>query len=358
MTAPQITTPGTPPDPLAPQPTFRATFYAYLQKLVTAFGQANTAFDWVNTTAETVDVDATAVEASRQQVVSLESDASDSAALAEKWASEDEDVAVAGGEFSSKHYSLKSSGFADAAEAHLISAQAVAALVGEDAGLPAFTGNGGLGLAVNVGETAFEFVPLQSTKLRAFKETYTASGKWIKRQGTVFASGHIVGGGASGEKFDSNTNRGGGGGEGLQFSFLANELPESVDVVIGLGGAGVTVDGLGNDGGDTEFGDLLTARGGKSTGESGGGQLPSQPIGASYTLAGGGYSGGGGGRSSSGGDAGIGGGGGGSRHQFGRTICARRKRRGSKRLNLRRGRRNARRRRRSYPHRHQIRRRR
>ena len=54
MTTPQITPPGAPPDPLAPQPTFRATFYAYLQQLVAAFGEANTAFSWMNTTAETV----------------------------------------------------------------------------------------------------------------------------------------------------------------------------------------------------------------------------------------------------------------------------------------------------------------
>lgn len=54
MTTPQITPPGAPPDPLAPQPTFRATFYAYLQQLVAAFGEANTAFTWMNTTADTV----------------------------------------------------------------------------------------------------------------------------------------------------------------------------------------------------------------------------------------------------------------------------------------------------------------
>lgn len=51
MTTPQITTPGAPPDPLAPQPTFRATFYAYLQQLIAAFGQANTGFAFVNTKA-------------------------------------------------------------------------------------------------------------------------------------------------------------------------------------------------------------------------------------------------------------------------------------------------------------------
>ena len=82
MTAPQITSPGSPPDPLAPQPTFRATFYAYLQGLVLAFGDANTAFDWMNTTADSVDADATATETARQQVVDLEATAQTAATQA------------------------------------------------------------------------------------------------------------------------------------------------------------------------------------------------------------------------------------------------------------------------------------
>lgn len=58
MTTPQITPPGTPPDPLSPQPTFRATFYAYLQALVTAFGEQNAMATWMNSTADDVSTDA------------------------------------------------------------------------------------------------------------------------------------------------------------------------------------------------------------------------------------------------------------------------------------------------------------
>src|SRR5690554_3931586 len=43
--------------------------------------------------------------------------------LARKWANEDEDVVVDDGEFSSKHYSIKSSGFADDSAASAIAAQ-------------------------------------------------------------------------------------------------------------------------------------------------------------------------------------------------------------------------------------------
>lgn len=88
MSAPQITSPGTPPDPLAPQPTFRATFYAYLQALVTAFGQANTAFDWMNTTATAVSADADAAATSATAASNSASAASGSASAAATSASE------------------------------------------------------------------------------------------------------------------------------------------------------------------------------------------------------------------------------------------------------------------------------
>lgn len=64
MTTPQITTPGAPPDPLAPQPTFRATFYAYLQQLVTAFGQANTVATWMEATKTETAASAAAADTS------------------------------------------------------------------------------------------------------------------------------------------------------------------------------------------------------------------------------------------------------------------------------------------------------
>lgn len=48
MTTPQITVPGTPPNPLAPQPTFRATFYQHLLELVAAFEDANEVATFIN----------------------------------------------------------------------------------------------------------------------------------------------------------------------------------------------------------------------------------------------------------------------------------------------------------------------
>lgn len=87
MTTPQITTPSAPPDPLAPQPTFRATFYAYLQSLITAFDEANAGFTW---TAEQLAL----VDAARD--------------LAENYAQREEDSAIPEvGGYSALHYAAK-----------------------------------------------------------------------------------------------------------------------------------------------------------------------------------------------------------------------------------------------------------
>lgn len=86
MTTPQITTPGAPPDPLAPQPTFRATFYAYLQQLVTAFGQANTVATWMGTTADTVAANATTASNAAANATAAQT-AAENAAGATAWVS-------------------------------------------------------------------------------------------------------------------------------------------------------------------------------------------------------------------------------------------------------------------------------
>lgn len=82
MTTPQINVPGTPPDPLAPQPTFRATFYAYLQQLVAAFGQANTGFAFVNTKASEAAGSVTSAQNLANQAQGSATDAATSAAEA------------------------------------------------------------------------------------------------------------------------------------------------------------------------------------------------------------------------------------------------------------------------------------
>ena len=76
----------------------------------------------------------------------------------------------------------------------------------------------------------------------------------------------LAGGGGGGAPKSATTYRcggGGGGGEFKKFTFLASELPETVDVTIGRGGAGGNPDQNGEDGEDTQFGSYLIAHGGK-----------------------------------------------------------------------------------------------
>lgn len=110
---------------------------------------------------------------------------------------------------------------------------------------------------------------------------YTSDNTWTKPSQGNFALVTIWGGGGSGGR---NTGGAGGGGGGacVQRLYRLSELPASVAITIGLGGAGQSTDGDGNPGGNTTFGALLTAYGG------GGGQN----SGSTFTPVAGGGGGG------------------------------------------------------------------
>ena len=103
-------------------------------------------------------------------------------------------------------------------------------------------------------------------------QVFTTSGPWIKP-----SSGHAVlveawGGGGGGATARSNSCTGGSGGTYTQSTFLFNELPSSVNVITGSGGAGQTSGiGSGQPGNTSYFGAYLSAPGGK-------GGLPSAAI--------------------------------------------------------------------------------
>lgn len=119
---------------------------------------------------------------------------------------------------------------------------------------------------------------------------YTADNTWTKPSQGNFALVTIWGGGGSGGR--QARAAGGGGGACVQRLYRLSELPASVAVTIGLGGAGRSTDGDGSPGGTTTFGSLLSAyggAGGDSTGavsglfgSGGGGSLSagSMPAGA------------------------------------------------------------------------------
>ncbi|MEH1948220.1 MAG: hypothetical protein V7K77_14895 [Nostoc sp.] len=69
------------------------------------------------------------------------------------------------------------------------------------------------------------------------------------------------GGGAIGDK--ATAGEGGEGGEVIRAFFRAEEIPDTVEIKIGSGGRGGENGGTGEDGGDTIFGNLLRAKGGR-----------------------------------------------------------------------------------------------
>ncbi|MBS8228401.1 hypothetical protein DYI42_19425, partial [Vannielia litorea] len=96
-------------------------------------------------------------------------------------------------------------------------------------------------------------------------QEFTASGTWSKPAGLSDDTPVRVrawGAGAGGERDNITAGSGGGGGAFVEQVFRLGDLPSSVAVTIGAGGAGATSVGLGSAGGATSFGALLTAAGG------------------------------------------------------------------------------------------------
>lgn len=165
---------------------------------------------------------------------------------------------------------------------------------------------------------------------------YTSNNTWNKPAEGTFALVTIWGGGGSGGR--QTYAGGGGGGACVQRLYRLSELPSSVAITIGAGGAGRSTNGDGSAGGTTTFGALLSAYGGGGgdsdgsvtvDGGGGGGSISVGGIGTGGTghgpsLAGGNtgtyadFGGGGGGTASgatrNGGNAYWGGGGGGGRN--------------------------------------------
>lgn len=165
--------------------------------------------------------------------------------------------------------------------------------------------------------------PTSVSALKPDTTTYEYAGSphtWTKPTGLTQIYVKMWGGGGGGSGQLGITYKGAGGGGGyVEKWILASELGSTETITIGAGGAGGSNNGV--DGGDTTFGSLLTALGGKkgsasagSAGDVGGaGGFPIQvyPLVGTGTGQAGLYAGAGGEDGQNGGASYFGGGGGG-----------------------------------------------
>lgn len=298
--------------PTAPQRTdLPATFSDRADAFVAALqpfrNQLNDALAWQNLTFEATDQALNqanqARDASQSAAANAEQSNQESQAakdLSQQWAESDDPVE---GGRSSKYWKEQ--------------AEVVAAAVQSAAGLPSLAGNGLNVLTVNADEQSVEWLP----GVQSLYSEFTESGTFTPDPAARVVHVELIGGGGSGAA-DNSSAGGGGGGAYAEKIFLAADLAASIAITVGAGGEGIIYtpnNSLlpGNDGGDTTFGSLLIARGGKGAtlngGDGGGGELGA--IIAAASSAAGGYSSGGGGTGSrgQGGSCVMGGGGGGGK---------------------------------------------
>ena len=107
---------------------------------------------------------------------------------------------------------------------------------------------------------------LRSIVLNTFYKTFTSSGTFTKPPGYQVFEGLAWSGGSSGQKTASVSaaSAGGGGGGCFPVRLPASSMGASESITIGAGGAAVLVNAVGNVGGSTSIGSLLTVYGSPS----------------------------------------------------------------------------------------------
>ena len=150
---------------------------------------------------------------------------------------------------------------ASAASQQRQQAEIAASAARSAAGLPAIAGNARKRLSVNAAGNGVEWISAS-----AVVDVFDVSGTFTKSPDDQMYHIELWGGGGGGASALSSRAGGGSGGEYLSLWIRAEDVPASVPVTVGAGGAGraEASNGGGYAGGSTSFGDILVALGGNA----------------------------------------------------------------------------------------------
>jgi len=153
------------------QDTFVSKANAFVAAQVTLATELNTSIGQMNTLGSEIEGIGNQVSSDAQGASNAVTSAENARDLAQQWANKDENVVVSGGEYSAKHYSIKSEGFKNTAEVAAAAAQSAA-------GLPSLAGKADYALKVNDSEDGVQWEQLPSphpANVQSYVKTDTSS---------------------------------------------------------------------------------------------------------------------------------------------------------------------------------------
>lgn len=248
MTVPTITNLPTPPSRTDAPAQFVARADSLLGGLPTFVSQTNALADYLENRAQETEAARDASITARNAAQTAASNATTNGA---------QQVSLAAAEVTkATNQANRAETEADHAEAMANSAQATAAAIGDDAGLPSLLGNAKRVLRVNSSATGVEW----AVGVAQGYEEFLTSGTWNKPSEATWVIVELVGGGGGGAPYGPPGQLlfGGMGGSVVLRVLRAADLPASVSVTVGAGGAAAS------NGGTTSFGSMLSASGGRA----------------------------------------------------------------------------------------------
>ncbi len=253
MTVPTITNLPTPPSRTDAPAQFVARADSLLGGLPTFVSETNALANYLENRAQEAEGARDAAITARNAAQTAASNATTNGA---------QQVTLAAGEVTkATNKANEAAASAQHAEDMRDSAQNIAAMIGDDAGLPALEGNAKKVFRVNASATGVEL----AVGVAQGYEQFLTSGTWTKPIDATWVFVEVIGGGGGGAAYAAAGQLllGGLGGDVVFRILRAADLPPAVSVTVGAGAA------AGSDGGTSSFGSLITATGGKAGASAG-----------------------------------------------------------------------------------------